>query len=492
MPNNQEHVVKIPPMRDTENIIPPKIDIPPIPPDTPNTTAVHGRATWKPCWRRACYLSKFIYKDPKPEKGFHTVFEKEMAEVDKRWEPWGDGLNKQQKSGLVARLYKVKGYDPDKKADVCPPTLVFRGTDFEDFRGLKVGVTLEVYDIGPIFILVQPTSPYYQIAFGDAARKQTLADGYVPTTIIDNSEWLRLPGATKGYSLPVSVGYKLEYFGKADGDWNNNIQQGLGHGSAQYTGAIKYGLKQVSEKIKPGQDHRLEIAGHSLGGGLAAATCAVLESQFPSIDIHGTTFNAAGVHPNTIAPATGASVNAFYVNNEILTTLQSKANTVPVIGAVFNWARANIGETGLPPALGNLIGMPPYELTEDIANAKPLPVLWPLSQETLVLPRPNDFATITKLNDLLSSSASPGQAINNLLQYMDRTYHDEAVRQLVEQDKTAFVWRMYEEAARLFLKDAGPELAALQQITGQSVADHGMDYVIAAYEHRVLDKGKSP
>ncbi|MCD1635395.1 hypothetical protein K7H91_16625 [Martelella mediterranea] len=127
MPTDKDFVGKIPPMWGTNNITPPKIDIPPIPPDTPNTTAVHGRATWKPCWRQACYLSKFIYKDPPPSGGFHTVFEKEMAKVDKHWEPW-DNLNHRQKSGLVARLYKVKGYDPDKKTDVCPPTLVFRGT----------------------------------------------------------------------------------------------------------------------------------------------------------------------------------------------------------------------------------------------------------------------------------------------------------------------------------------------------------------------------
>nr|WP_272212556.1 hypothetical protein [Marinicella sp. W31]MDC2878473.1 hypothetical protein [Marinicella sp. W31] len=205
MPTDKDFVVRIPPMRDTDNITPPKIDIPPMPPDTPNTTVIHGRAHWRPCWRQACYLSKYVYKDPPPSGGFHTVFEKEMAEVDKRWETW-DSLNLQTDSGLVARLFKVKGYDPDKKTDVCPPTLVFRGTDFDDFRGLKVGVTLEVYDIGPIFILVQPTPPYYQISFGDATRKQTLADGYVPTTIIDNSEWLRLPGATKGFPCRFLLG----------------------------------------------------------------------------------------------------------------------------------------------------------------------------------------------------------------------------------------------------------------------------------------------
>nr|WP_272212555.1 hypothetical protein [Marinicella sp. W31]MDC2878472.1 hypothetical protein [Marinicella sp. W31] len=70
-------------------------------------------------------------------------------------------------------------------------------------------------------------------------------------------------------------------------------------------------MQLAQDKIKPGQDRRLEVAGHSLGGGLAAATCAVLEQKVPEIDIHGTTFNAAGVHPNTIAPATSASVNAF-------------------------------------------------------------------------------------------------------------------------------------------------------------------------------------
>ncbi|MGV0911516.1 hypothetical protein [Martelella sp. FOR1707] len=80
MPTDKDFVVKIPPMRDTDNITPPKINIPPIPPDTPNTTVIHGHANPKTCRRQAAYLCKLIYKDPTPTGGFSTLYPDKIAQ----------------------------------------------------------------------------------------------------------------------------------------------------------------------------------------------------------------------------------------------------------------------------------------------------------------------------------------------------------------------------------------------------------------------------
>jgi pimeloyl-ACP methyl ester carboxylesterase len=93
--------------------------------------------------------------------------------------------------------------------------------------------------------------------------------------------------------------------------------QGLFGGTAQYDYAIEDAKKIVSRF--PGRE--ITFVGHSLGGGLATAAAA-------ATGMRALTFNAAGVHPRTVARF-GASlkgidnlVDAFRVNGEFLSTLQ--------------------------------------------------------------------------------------------------------------------------------------------------------------------------
>ncbi|EEA03314.1 hypothetical protein BH160DRAFT_1340 [Burkholderia sp. H160] len=99
-------------------------------------------------------------------------------------------------------------------------------------------------------------------------------------------------------------------------DWANNAEQGMGADSPYYKRAVKIGQNLA---IK-GAD--VNIAGHSLGGGMASA--ASRASGLPT-----DTFNAAGLNPGTVAKygATpiASQIQAFRVDGEVLTSLQESA-----------------------------------------------------------------------------------------------------------------------------------------------------------------------
>ncbi|WP_063900215.1 PAAR-like domain-containing protein [Burkholderia pseudomultivorans] len=99
-------------------------------------------------------------------------------------------------------------------------------------------------------------------------------------------------------------------------DWSNNLAQGQNKDSAYYKQAVAIGQKL----LRSGMD--AEIAGHSLGGGLASAASG-------TSGLAATTFNAAGLNPGTIAkygatPIT-SDIQAYRVDGEILTGLQEKS-----------------------------------------------------------------------------------------------------------------------------------------------------------------------
>ncbi len=469
------------------------VKAPPEAQNSSNATEVKGNAKWKTCWRYACYLSKYIYKNPPPPNGFHTQFPEKMADVDKHWEKWDELVN-QAGSGLVARLFKVKGYDPNSKTDVCPPTLVFRGTDFEDMRDLAIVPTIKIYGY-----TIYDTPILLDKTIDPKAKPDDLIKrGFKPIKIYEESGTVRVPGTIKGVDLmDADISIQLDIYAKENGDWVNNIYQGLGKGSRQYQQSINYGVKTVESKILNSADKRLEISGHSLGGGLASAVCAYLDRRYPSIYFHAIVFNPAGVHPNTIKPATTADghINVFTVNDEILTTVENYRGKLPIIGAIFRLAKRTIGQDGMPHTIGTLLtnnGYSPGKSDEEWAvppKGTILPKLFPINEQTLIKPpKPGGFPELTKLDNLLNGSASVTDFANKLLVYLHDKYAKNTFSQkdMLWLDPRTILTKDildYSNIYKKYIQELQPEIDALMKIIGASTSYHGMDYVIATYDH---------
>ncbi len=85
----------------------------------------------------------------------------------------------------------------------------------------------------------------------------------------------------------------IAYAGTENGpDWKTNFRQGIGLKDAQYDRAMSLATS-VANSVDPLD---IETTGHSLGGGLASAATVVT-------GIKGYTFNAAGLHANTVKRA---------------------------------------------------------------------------------------------------------------------------------------------------------------------------------------------
>ena len=98
-------------------------------------------------------------------------------------------------------------------------------------------------------------------------------------------------------------------------DWRNNIQQGMNADSPYYRQAVQIGDK-IGGKIGDSSSPKVSFTGHSLGGGLASA--AATASNKPA-----NTFNAAGLHPNTVERYDGEvhnpDINAYNLSDDPLT-----------------------------------------------------------------------------------------------------------------------------------------------------------------------------
>ncbi len=100
-------------------------------------------------------------------------------------------------------------------------------------------------------------------------------------------------------------------------DFLNNGQQGIGMRSDYYDRAMTLAVR-LQDRV----GNNFEIAGHSLGGGMASAASAVTGAR-------ATTFNAAGLHPDT--PARFAKENGLPTFNP-----QQTVHTYQAAGEVLN------------------------------------------------------------------------------------------------------------------------------------------------------------
>ena len=165
-----------------------------------------------------------------------------------------------------------------------------------------------------------------------------------------------------GNAMTPAIGFRGTDFSNRE-DIRNNIAQGLNLHSDYYERAVNLAQRVTRS------DARLNFVGHSLGGGLVSA--ASRASGLPA-----TTFNSAGLHPNTVERYGGTlhqprpeNIQAFRVAGEILTLLQERrlSSTLAAAGvgaALGGGAGALAGAAGstllatlMPDAVGT-----PYRL----------------------------------------------------------------------------------------------------------------------------------
>ena len=135
-------------------------------------------------------------------------------------------------------------------------------------------------------------------------------------------------------------------------DWDNNFSQGAGFDSSYYEKAVNIG-RMISEN-----GSKADIAGHSLGGGLASAAGMASGQQT-------WTFNASGLNPGTVEKygaqlmGDGSAITAYRVNGEVLTKLQ-EVSVTDLIDANFDLSlfAAKVGVSNmLPNAIGKTVGL---------------------------------------------------------------------------------------------------------------------------------------
>jgi hypothetical protein len=128
---------------------------------------------------------------------------------------------------------------------------------------------------------------------------------------------------SKGHYVYAFQGTNLT----AINDWLNNVMQGGGVEADQYKLGLENGLL-LSKQLGTVE---LQFTGHSLGGGLAAAAAT-------AAGVKAITFNAAGVHANTLKKYGKVCEDAlplvinYFIPGELLTFLQTKTLMPDAIG----------------------------------------------------------------------------------------------------------------------------------------------------------------
>ncbi|MEH2922776.1 PAAR domain-containing protein [Samsonia erythrinae] len=131
-------------------------------------------------------------------------------------------------------------------------------------------------------------------------------------------------------------------------DWLTNAGQSMGLETSQYNQAM-----YLAKRVKKVLSTPPVIVGHSLGGGLASASVG-------ATGLTGYTFNAAGLHTNTVQRAGGADlaktaslITTQAVDGEVLTMAQTYGKAL--IPGLLSGAGALVGgSTGA--AIGGVIG----------------------------------------------------------------------------------------------------------------------------------------
>lgn len=374
----------------------------------------------KPCLRRAGATNYHVYL--RSAASIHPDLRPWYESVNEVWNP--PIVVQDTGTGFYSQFYEPK--TPPDSPGYCPPVLAIRGseTNPEDFRKLGVLVTI-TFDFdsnvfasvvgGALGALQSYFSPF-ELPLGTGAGEGASKEEAVAfiRALPNSRDIARLNGTVQvRFRRPsmisplflevdetITVTYTITASAHFDGygDWGTNITQGMGEEAPQYEQAAEQGMRRAADALAD-WNGKLIITGHSLGGGLAA--CAAISGKFhhPTCDITCITYNAAGVHPasveryvnRTASVGQNPSTKNFSVRDEILNTMQIQQNKLPFITPFIGWAnRINPAQPPMSfsPARNTTM------VTDGISPGStymgywaptydPLPVLWPLSQNTV-------------------------------------------------------------------------------------------------------------
>ena len=169
------------------------------------------------------------------------------------------------------------------------------------------------------------------------AGEELAKRGVSPEMLLDPKSGFKAALYQSSFERPPKL--VIAYAGTENGpDWKTNFRQGIGLKDAQYDRAMSLATS-VANSLDP---FYIETTGHSLGGGLASAATVVT-------GIKGYTFNAAGLHTNTVRrPPYGISREAMQEQAALIDAYRSTSDPLN------NLQKASLATRGviLPKALG--------------------------------------------------------------------------------------------------------------------------------------------
>jgi len=396
---------------------------------TSGGTTVKGKEISDLCMRYGGMLNLDIYDTQK--NAVADELKKQFSLNKRYWEKLWEIKNA---DGFRCALYAPRDAKQKDKASVCPPVLVFRGSDSEpeDFAELASSIRLNGtffadvpmggggdvngnFAIDTTFSAAKAHNGKKLSAMNSSGlTKQALFSGATGrTTYTIDGPMLFNVDLDLNWTLDAAI-----YFG-TKGDWAVNFAQGLGKSTPQYDAAIKAGKRAADDAVAK-WNKRLIITGHSLGGGLASAAAVAARIHKPELRIRCETYNAAGLHGNTakraggtLATASAVPVRAMHVKDEILNSMQARSRMVPFLADLLFWGKQSMPPAVVNPTAYSGVSPGPMPITQKVyaPKMKTLPVLFTLDRQAL-------GPKVTVLGDILTianNATTVTQFVNALI-----------------------------------------------------------------------------